>query len=72
MCGSAYGASFSTLEALLSIKQRNQPQLIKVAFWIGRVHVTGSGIPKSRAHCGTISMPATPLPFSQPFPLPGA
>src|SRR5450830_2181764 len=44
-CGSAYGGSLNMLEASLGVQQRNQPEFVKEAFWIGRVHVACSGVP---------------------------
>jgi myosin heavy subunit len=44
-CGSAYGGSLSMLEASLGVQQRNQPELVKEALRIGRVHVTCAGVP---------------------------
>src|SRR5665811_2203383 len=48
-CGSAYGGSLNTLEASLGVQQRNQPEYVKEAFWIGRVHVARSGVPPRTA-----------------------
>jgi hypothetical protein len=44
-CGSAYGGSSNLLEASLSSQQRNQPQCVKEAFGIGRVHMARTGVP---------------------------
>src|SRR5450830_1306648 len=48
-CGSAYGGSLNMLEASLGVQQRNQPEFVKEAFWIGRVHVACSGVPPRTA-----------------------